>query len=278
MNDSLKFDPDTHFEFGKNWAEYGKKISGQEIEDARSELIRLLGNNSLEERSFLDIGCGSGIHSLAALMLGADRVHAVDIDPDSVGTTITTLKKYWKGDNYRVEPLNVLEPAFADLPKFDIVYSWGVLHHTGAMWEAIENAAARVAPQGQFIIAIYRKTPLCGFWKWEKRLFTNSNRPTRSLLIGIYAGTKVLKDLVRLKNPMRRIRRRDQGKRGMHWKTDIIDWLGGYPYESASAAEITRFVEAKGFTLQYSYKTKPEIGVFGSGCAEYRFTRNQAST
>lgn len=277
MNDSLKFDQNTHFEFGKNWAEYSKQISDREIKDACSELIRLLGTDSLEGRSFLDIGCGSGLHSLAALLLGADSVRAVDIDPDSVATTRQTIEKHWQGDNFSVEQLNVFDPAMSSMPKFDIVYSWGVLHHTGAMWEAIEKAAALVSPQGQFIIAIYRKTPLCGFWKWEKRLFTRSGRLVRSVLTSIYASLKILRDLLRFKNPVRKIKNYNRGKRGMHWKTDIIDWLGGYPYESASAGEITRFVEKRGFSLEYSSKTRPEIGVFGSGCAEYRFLKNQTS-
>lgn len=277
MNDSLKFDQNTHFEFGKNWSEYSKHITDQEIADAGRELTRLIGTDSLQGLSFLDIGCGSGIHSLAALRLGADRIHAIDVDPDSVETSRTTIDKHWKGDNFDVDLINVFDPDFSNLPRFDIVYSWGVLHHTGAMWDAIEKAASQVVPGGQFIIAIYRKTPLCGFWKWEKKLFTSSGNFVRTILTSVYAALKILRDLVRLKNPATKIRQYNQGKRGMHWKTDIVDWLGGYPYESASAEEIANFVEPRGFTLQYSNKTRPEIGIFGSGCAEYRFVKHQAS-
>lgn len=274
MNDPLKFDQGEHFEFGKNWAEYSKSISQQEIDDARIELIRLVGNRSLEGRTFLDIGCGSGLHSLAALQLGAKYIHALDIDPDSVKTTEATLAKFWPGKNYKVEKLNIFDPGFTELGQFDIVYSWGVLHHTGDMWEAIGKATARVAPQGQLIIAIYRKTPLCGFWKWEKRIFTHSGKPVRLALTNLYAGMKISKDLIRLKNPLRKIKQYNRGKRGMHWKTDLIDWLGGYPYESASAEEIIDTVCKKGFSLEYSNKTLPEFGIFGSGCAEYRFRKH----
>jgi SAM-dependent methyltransferase len=277
MNDSLKFDQSTHFEFGKNWVEYSKHISTEEIADASSELTRLIGTDSLEGLSFLDIGCGSGIHSLAALMLGADKVLAIDIDPDSVETSRATIEKYWKSDNFHADLLNIFDPEFSNLPQFDVVYSWGVLHHTGAMWDAIEKANTRVAPGGQLVIAIYRKTPLCGFWKWEKRLFTSSGSFVRALLTSVYAALKILWYLLRLKNPIRKIKQYNQGKRGMHWKSDVIDWLGGYPYESASAVEIVRFVESNGFTHQYSNKTKSETGVFGSGCAEYRFLKHQPS-
>ena len=225
----------------------------------------------------MDIGCGSGIHSLAALLLGADKVHAVDVDPDSVETTRAMIERYWKGDNFSVDVVNVFDQAFSNLPTVDIVHSWGVLHHIGAMWEAIEQTAALIAPGGQFIIAIYRKTPLCEFWKWEKRVFTSGGSLVWAILTGSYAAMKISRDLMRLKNPIRKIKHYSQGKRVMHWKSDIIDWLGGYPYESASAEEIVGFVESKGFTLQYSNKTKPEIGIFGSGCAEYRFLKHQCS-
>ena len=277
MNDSLKFDQNTHFEFGKNWVEYSKHIAAEEVADASHELSRLIGTHSLQSLSLLDIGCGSGIHSLAALMLGAEKVLAIDIDPDSVEATRATVEKHWKGDNFHADLLNIFDPEFSSLPQFDIVYSWGVLHHTGAMWDAIEAASAHTAPGGQLVIAIYRKTPLCGFWKWEKRLFTSSGSFVRVLLTNFFAALKILRYLLRLKNPIRKINQYNQGKRGMHWKSDVIDWLGGYPYESASAEEIVQFVESKGFTQQYSNKTKPEFGFFGSGCAEYRFLKDQAS-
>ncbi len=42
---------------------------------------------TLAGNSFLDVGSGSGLFSLAAMRLGADRVHSFDYDPQSVGCT-----------------------------------------------------------------------------------------------------------------------------------------------------------------------------------------------
>lgn len=270
-NDPLKFDQGTHFEFGKNWANYSKNIGATEINNARHELARLLATDSLKGKTFLDIGCGSGIHSLAALQMEATTIHAIDLDPDSVYTTRSVLKANWDKDNYKVEQINIFEANSDRFPRFDIVYSWGVLHHTGDMWGAIEKATAAVTPGGVLAIAIYRKTPLCGAWKKEKWLYTNRGPVVRSILMVTYMMMKILRDVIRLKNPLKKILNYRKGTRGMRWKSDVVDWLGGYPYESASEDEIQSFLEPLGFKLIRSFKTKPEWGVFGSGCAEYVF-------
>jgi 2-polyprenyl-6-hydroxyphenyl methylase/3-demethylubiquinone-9 3-methyltransferase len=273
MNPDTKFDQSKHFAFGKNWADYSRTITEADIEAAKTELQRLLDVDSLAGRSFLDIGCGSGIHSLCALNLGAKSVYAIDIDPDSVATTRAVLEKYWEGDNFKVEQKNIFTIDKEQLPIFDIVYSWGVLHHTGDMWDAIDKASALTKDNGLFAIAIYRKTPLCEFWKWEKKLYTNAGGVTRKLLTWLFAGMKILRDLVRFKNPLKKIRRHSGKKRGMKWYTDVIDWLGGYPYESASPEEIESFLRQRGFQLLQSGKTRKRLGFFGTGNAEYLFTR-----
>ncbi len=271
--DSLKFNHDTHFAFGRNWADYSKNIGDKEIKEAKDELARLLATDSLQGKTFLDIGCGSGIHSLSALLMGAAVVHAIDFDPDSVRTTCSVLETHWDEDNYKVEQMNIFDTDTERLPQFDVVYSWGVLHHTGDMWAAIEKAASLTKAEGVLAIAIYRKTPLCGFWKKEKWLFTNGGPLIRGVLTATYMLMKVFRDIIRLKNPFRKILHYREGTRGMRWKSDVIDWLGGYPYESASLDEIRHYLGSLGFALNRSFKTKAEWGVFGSGCAEYLFQR-----
>jgi len=123
METDIKYDQSKHFAFGKNWAGYSRTITEADIDSAKAELQKLLDLESLEGRTFLDIGCGSGIHSLCALKLGAGSVHALDIDPDSVNTTRAVLEKYWHGSNYRVEQQNIFTAGEGKVPRHDIVYS-----------------------------------------------------------------------------------------------------------------------------------------------------------
>lgn len=257
--DALKQDAATHFAFGKNRARYGETITLHDIAISQANLERLLGLEDLSGKSFLDIGCGSGIHALAALRMGARSVRGIDIDKDSVATARAVVEAHWKQSHYTFERANIFEATPEGMGRFDVVYSWGVLHHTGDMWAAIDNASRLVADGGLFAIAIYRKTPYCGFWRWEKQLYTRSGKFVRGLIVAVYAVLRVLRDLIRLRNPIRKIAGHNR-KRGMKWYTDIIDWVGGYPYESASPEDIRTFVEARGFRLEHSAKTRNMYG------------------
>ena len=233
MEPDLKHDQATHFAFGKNWARYSEAISDQEIEYAKSELKRLLGRDSLAGLRFLDIGCGSGIHAIAALRLGAEFVHAVDIDQNSVRTTESVLSRFWRDRNYKVETANVFDMTTASFGTFGIVYSWGVLHHTGDMWGAIKSASRLVENGGTLAIAIYRKTRFCGMWRAIKERYVRGGPVFRGVAVGVYMTIRIARDLLRLKNPVARIREHKK-KRGMHWYVSVVDWIGGFPYESAT--------------------------------------------
>jgi len=264
----------THFEFGANWRDYSEKIDEDAILQAESGVLKLIPKEDLEGRTFLDIGSGSGLHSLAALRLGAQSVVAVDIDSNSVETTRATLKRHWTGDNVDVQLVSILEPQARDLGMFDVVYSWGVLHHTGAMWEAIERAIEHVAPNGQFVLAIYRKTPLCWAWKIEKRIFTNGGKLVRALIRAPYIAAYKLKLRASGTDPDKFIADY-KGQRGMNFYNDVDDWLGGYPYESATEKEIVAFMEKHGLVPEFVSELRPFLGLFGTGCSEFRFRRTR---
>ncbi len=262
----------THFAFGKNWQDFGSRVTPRNIDESVQALARLVGGEVVAGARFLDIGCGSGLHSLAALRLGARSVQAIDLDPNSVEATRRMLARHYVGDNYAVTVHSAVELTPEAFGLFDVVYSWGVLHHTGAMWPAIERAAAAVAPGGHLVIALYRKTPLCGSWKWEKRLYTRSGPVLQGVLAGVYGFIKILRELLRGRNPIWRIATHHR-KRGMRWWNDIKDWVGGHPYESASAEDVEQFLASRGFEHVRSFKVKQESGVFGSGNAEYVYRR-----
>ncbi|MBK8174919.1 MAG: class I SAM-dependent methyltransferase [Rhodospirillales bacterium] len=270
--ESLKYDRGTHFEFGKNWTAYSLTVTEDDIARSMREMRRMLGRESLHGLRFLDIGCGSGIHALAALRLGAAMVTAIDIDPHSVGAARALIGQHWAQANYLIREGNVFLLTPDDLGHFDLVYSWGVLHHTGDMWTAIRRAAGFVEPGGTLAIALYRKTPMCAFWRWEKRRYTRGGPFFRGAAIGVFVAARVLRDAVRLKNPMAKIRVHNE-KRGMKWYTDVIDWLGGYPYESASPKEVAAFLEPIGFRPRATFKARRDLGLLGSGNAEYTFEK-----
>src|SRR5467141_2182790 len=144
------------FAFGENWARFLALLDDQRIRDAEESLRSKLGVQSLAGRSFLDVGSGSGLFSLAARRLGA-RVHSFDYDPQSVACTRLLRDRFFPGDaDWKINQGSVLYAGYlATLGRFDVVYSWGVLHHTGAMWAALKNVTTLVAPGGLLYLAIY---------------------------------------------------------------------------------------------------------------------------
>lgn len=257
------------FQFGDNWASYAETITDERVRLAEQGLTRLLGTDGLRGRSFLDIGSGSGIHSAAAARLGAAKIVAVDLDPNSVKTTRAVIAR-WAPD----VSVDARQQSVFDIPDsqtFDIVYSWGVLHHTGAMWRAIEKAASLVSPGGMLAIALYGKTPLCGFWCAEKRLYINSPAFFQAALRGIYKGAFLGQMILRGQNPLAFVRTY-QAIRGMNWTHDVHDWLGGYPYESATPDEVKQRLNASKFDLvRHCPRPPSRLGLFGTGCDEYVF-------
>jgi 2-polyprenyl-3-methyl-5-hydroxy-6-metoxy-1,4-benzoquinol methylase len=265
------------FEFGANWRKFLALLNDARINEAESSLKRMLGVEDLRGRSFLDIGSGSGLFSLAARRLGA-RVHSFDYDPQSFACTRELRRRYFAEDaDWRVEQGSVLDETFMRaLGVFDVVYSWGVLHHTGEMWRALEHAAWPVAPGGKLFIAIYNDTGTqARRWRWIKRKYNELPRPLRTpFALAVSApeeGKSLLRALLKLR-PQEYVRTwtEYERNRGMsHWR-DIIDWVGGYPYEFATPEEIFDFYRARGFEL-----TKMHCGGVGLGCNEFVFAKEQ---
>jgi len=244
------------FQFGENWSRFLALLTDERIADAETSLKEMLAVAHLAGCRFLDIGCGSGLFSLAARRLGA-VVHSFDDDPQSVECAQELRRRYFANDgSWRVEQGSVLDRGYLQsLGEFDVVYSWGVLHHTGAMWLALEHAVGSVAPGGSLFIAVYADQG----WKsrawWFVKLWYNLlPRVLRPLYVWTVSG--LVRLLVILKytlmlRPMTALaplfRRRPA--RGMSAKHDRIDWIGGFPYEYASLETLVGYLESRGFAV-----------------------------
>ena len=242
------------FHFGRNWARFLKRLNDERIAEAESNLNEFLGKGSLDGKTFLDIGSGSGLSSLAARRLGA-TVLSFDFDGQSVACTEELRHRYRPGDDsWTVEHGSVLDPEYlARLGQFDIVYSWGVLHHTGAMWQAMENVKSLVKPGGRLFIAIYNDCgELSREWLRRKRRYNALPRLLRPLYAAAVWIPQEFRSLLGyLRSGELRIYVREfispTGRRGMSWIHDVVDWIGGYPYEYASVDAIVDFYRRNGF-------------------------------
>jgi 2-polyprenyl-6-hydroxyphenyl methylase/3-demethylubiquinone-9 3-methyltransferase len=260
------------FDFGRNWSQFLQSLTEEQIARAVESLQQMLGVESLQRRSFLDIGSGSGLFSLAARRLGA-RVHSFDYDPYSCASTAELRRRYFPEDEqWRVEQGSVLDKAYLDrLGQFDIVYSWGVLHHTGAMWQALENVARPVRPGGTLFIAIYNdQGKRSRRWRWVKKTYNALPPPLRSLVLGPafvqMLWKQLLKDALKCR-PLQSFRGY-KARRGMSLWHDVVDWVGGYPFEVAKPEQIFDFYFQRGFQL---VRLTTQAGDLG--CNEFIFTK-----
>jgi 2-polyprenyl-3-methyl-5-hydroxy-6-metoxy-1,4-benzoquinol methylase len=241
------------FSFGRNWQAFLKSFDDERVKIAEESLTEFLGLPDLQGKTFLDIGCGSGLFSYAAFNLGAKRIASFDLDPFSVECCKYLRGKEHNPAHWDIYQGSVLDKGFlSGLGTFDIVYSWGVLHHTGKMWDAIENAATLVNSGGYYYIAIYNKilarngstSWIHPFWLKVKTLYNTYPALGTYILEPLAMSAYLAIVVARGENPVTHVKNY-KSHRGMGWRTDATDWLGGYPYEFATVEEIFKFVKGK---------------------------------
>lgn len=266
------------FAFGKNWARFLSQVDETAIAQACASIQRMTGLADLSGKRFLDIGSGSGLFSLAAHRLGAE-VTSFDYDADSVRCTEILRDRFAAGSerSWRVMQGSVLDPAFmASLDTHDIVYSWGVLHHTSHMWRALELASQAVGGGGILFIALYNDQGWRSqLWLRIKRLYNRLPTALRTVFVIAvmlpYEARGIVFHLLTL-NPMGYVRLwTDYGARsgrGMNRWRDWVDWVGGLPFEVAKPEDVLDALRPKGFEL---HRMITRLG--GWGCNEYVFRR-----
>ena len=256
------------YTFGANWSRFLGHLTPERIENATASLRTMLQRESLAGLTFLDAGSGSGLFSLAARRLGA-RVHSFDFDPQSVACTAELRSRYAPGDpQWRVESGSVLDRDYlASLGTYDIVYSWGVLHHTGRQQHALENVVPLVKPGGTLFIALYNDQGwISTYWTAVKRHY-NKHPLLRAPLVALHVPY-----LLGARFVARALTGRLTQERGMSLWYDLLDWLGGWPFEVSTPSDIVGFYQRHGFT-------PVRVDTVGRrpGCNEFVFTRGLAS-
>lgn len=259
------------FRFGRNWQRYSEGIDGGKIQVATRSIIDLVG--TLDGSTFLDVGSGSGLFSLAALGAGAEEILALDYDPDSVETTRHVLEQHAPHDGWTAVRGDVLDRGWIQtLGTWDVVYSWGVLHHTGDMWQACDNVASLVAPRGALVVALYNDQ---GFksrvWMVIKWLYVHvwPLRPLLLLLAFAWTwGYPFARDLATGRKETVTRWRDYRSRRGMSIWHDLIDWVGGYPFETARPKEVEDFFRQRDFEL-----ARPARVTRSSGTNEFVFQK-----
>lgn len=251
------------FAFGKNWETYSRHIDETRIQNAHEALVDLVGD--LTGRTFLDVGCGSGIHSLAALKAGSLSVTSFDFDNTAVRTAQTLRASLAPDSTWEIYQGDILEPREG---TWDVVYAWGSLHHTGNMRLACENVSSLVTPGGTLAISIYNDQGwVSRVWSTIKRLYVSVPllRPPLLLLTFVLTwGPTLTRECLSGRNPVQKWR--DYGDRGMTPWTDLLDWAGGYPFEYASVDDVVQFFEARGMRLQRVKSVGRKLG-----CNEFVF-------
>jgi 2-polyprenyl-6-hydroxyphenyl methylase/3-demethylubiquinone-9 3-methyltransferase len=264
---SLDMNRDSRFRFGRNWARFLRHVTDEGIARAESSLIETIGKDALAGKEFLDIGSGSGLFSLVARRLGA-KVTSFDYDRDSVQCAYELKERFFPHDNqWAIMQGSVLDPSFMEkLGRFDVVYAWGVLHHSGDQWKGVAHAMSATRPGGTLLVALYNDQGwLSRYWTGVKWLYIHVP-VVRPLLIAFYAPY-----FIGVRWLVRRFKQRRSHERGMSLWYDMIDWIGGWPFEVATPQEVLARVAEQGFTA-----TRVKTVGRRQGCNEFVLVRRPA--
>ncbi|CAK8711514.1 MAG: 2-polyprenyl-6-hydroxyphenyl methylase [Candidatus Electronema aureum] len=261
------------FSFGKNWKNFLETLNEDRIKEAEHSLQSMLHLDTLRGKSFLDIGSGSGLFSLAAARLGADKIHSFDYDDQSVACTRELKQRFFSEFTaWSIEQGSTLDQKYLqDIGMYDVVYSWGVLHHTGEMWQALENVSHCVAENGYLFIAIYNdQGVISDIWTQVKKIYNKLPGFLRLFYVfSIWTPFEILPSIKQVATghlPWNHWVTYKKN-RGMSRWHNIVDWIGGYPFEVATPEKIFHFYHERLFVL-VKMKTRQ-----GLGCNEFVFRK-----
>jgi len=170
------------FSFWKNWENFLKKLDQKKIDQAKQYLIDFMWwIDHIQNKTIIDFWSWSWLMSLAFVLLWAKKVVSIDIDDSSLACTQFLKHKFTIDDSKRdIRKWSILDKnLIKNLEKFDVVYSWWVIHHSWNMWEGLDHIAQLVKPSWLLYLAIYNNNtyPLEGtskLWVKIKRIYSKA--------------------------------------------------------------------------------------------------------
>lgn len=161
----------------------------------------------------LEIGVGMGADHLRWAQQDPKRLIGVDLTPRAIAFTASRFREHGLQSELLIANAELL--PFPD-NSFDIVYSWGVLHHTPRTEKAIGEVHRVLRPGGQARIMIYHRPSVVGILLWARYALLGGH-PRRNLT-EIYAqymespGTKgyTIAEAEQMMAPFRQVRARVQ--------------------------------------------------------------------
>jgi SAM-dependent methyltransferase len=260
------FQPEVTFSFGENWLAFLDSVSEESLQAARADVQKWLQPTDVANRTVLDVGSGSGIHSYCFHGLGARQLVSFDLDPRSVAATQHFWEQAGRPASWRVLTGSILDEDFLrSLGTYETVYAWGVLHHTGQLWKALDNACHLVAPGGCLWVSVYARGPLYPTQLALKQRYNRASRLGKRLILWREIAHLMRQRWRAGQNPLTW---NQPVGRGMTTYHDLVDWLGGLPYEVSDREETVDFCQARGLALD---KDQPAPQ---GGCSIYLFRRS----
>jgi len=168
----------SRFAFGDNWSKFLAGLSEDRVGRAEQSLRDMLKADDLRASSFSTSGREAAIQSRGAAARGNGSF--LRLRPAVGGLHRGVEAPVLQGDpGWIVEQGSVLDEEFmGKLGRFDIVYSWGVLHHTGQMYKAFSMVIPTVAPGGHLFISVYNDQGFASeYWLMVKRTYNKGRWP-----------------------------------------------------------------------------------------------------
>ena len=229
-----------------HWTDYPLELEGV------IKHLQHIYPDGLEGKTVLDGGCGSGMVSVAFATLGAD-VTGVDVTRQCVENGRKNAQRF--GVECRFIQADLVTLSLDD--QFDIIYTWGVLHHTPDAEASFHSLATHLKEDGDIIIAVYLRTPLSGFWNSIRVFYQRSpsmlKTVTRKTTAALLAGVDMAKRLVG--------GRQRYMMRGTSNEEIVNDWFGVPHRTFHSYDEVYKWFEDAGLAYEL---VDPHTGRFKS--------------